>query len=491
MRITNAGSVGIGTTSPNELLTLYKSTAAQTATQYGNSNTGDGSGNGFVVGVESLGNGLVWQRENTYIRFGTNATERMRIDSSGNVGIGESSPVAKVHIQGSGTSGQVTSSLILENSSSGTAGLQITGTAGSSHLDFMYGGGPSTGTNTLTTGMSMTLEGSGAGNVGIGTTSPSRLLTLSGTASPYIALASNTTGGSPAIFFGDSEDDNEGRITYSNAQDYMSFSTATLERIRIDSAGGVGIDTSSIQSGVNFQIGSNDGDVPSMALRHTTVPMYLANGFNGSQGVASISLNSKMTSDGSDTYDATRQNANYPIVAWETGTSFIKARYGTGATLVDKFTIATGTGNTTIAGSLSKGSGSFKIDHPLPAKTDTHHLIHSFIEGPQADNIYRGKVDLVNGSATVNIDTVAGMTEGTFVALNREVQCFTTNESNWDAVKGSVSGNILTIESQNSESTATISWLVIGERQDQHMYDTDWTDENGKVIVEPLKTNEE
>jgi hypothetical protein len=92
----------------------------------------------------------------------------MRIDSSGNVGISESNPVAKIHIKGSGTSGQVTSSLILENSSSGTAGLQITGTAGSSHLDFMYGGGPSTGTNTLTTGMSMTLEGSGAGNVGIG-----------------------------------------------------------------------------------------------------------------------------------------------------------------------------------------------------------------------------------------------------------------------------------------------------------------------------------
>jgi hypothetical protein len=139
-------------------------------------------------------------------------------------------------------------------------------------------------------------------------------------------------------------------------------------------------------------------------------------------------------------------------------------------------------------GALSKASGSFKIDHPLEAKTDTHHLVHSFVEAPQADNIYRGKVDLVAGSATANIDTVAGMTEGTFVALNREVQCFTTNESNWDAVKGSVSGNILTIESENSESTATISWLVIGERKDQHMYDTDWTDENGKVIVEPIKS---
>ena len=147
-------------------------------------------------------------------------------------------------------------------------------------------------------------------------------------------------------------------------------------------------------------------------------------------------------------------------------------------------------GNVTISGSLSKGSGSFKIDHPLPEKNDTHHLVHSFVEAPQADNIYRGKVALVAGSATVNIDTVAGMTEGTFALLNREVQCFTSNESGWTAVRGKVDGNILTIEAQDPACTDTISWMVVGERQDQHMYDTDWTDENGKVIVEPLKETE-
>ena len=113
--------------------------------------------------------------------------------------------------------------------------------------------------------------------------------------------------------------------------------------------------------------------------------------------------------------------------------------------------------------------------------------MHSFVEGPQADLIYRGKVTLVDGAATVNIDTAAGMTEGTFVALNTDVQCFTSNESDWDAVKGSVSGNTLTITCKNSSSTATISWMVVGERQDQHMKDTDWTDNDGKVIVEPEK----
>ena len=143
--------------------------------------------------------------------------------------------------------------------------------------------------------------------------------------------------------------------------------------------------------------------------------------------------------------------------------------------------------NVTVVGSLSKGSGSFKIDHPLSSKTNTHHLVHSFIEGPQADLIYRGKVDLVGGTSTVNIDTVAGMSDGTFVLLNREVQCFTSNETGWTAVKGSVSGNVLTITAQDNSCTDTISWMVVGERKDPHMYGTEWTDVDGKVIVEPLK----
>ena len=132
--------------------------------------------------------------------------------------------------------------------------------------------------------------------------------------------------------------------------------------------------------------------------------------------------------------------------------------------------------NLNVNGTLAKDSGSFRISHPLESKKDTHYLIHSFVESPQANNIYRGKVDLVDGTATVNLDTVSTMTSGTFAALNREIHVYTTNESDWDAVKGSVSGNTLTINCQNASSTATVSWLVIGERQDQHMIDTDWTD---------------
>ena len=153
-------------------------------------------------------------------------------------------------------------------------------------------------------------------------------------------------------------------------------------------------------------------------------------------------------------------------------------------------TLLTVQGNACITGSVTKGSGSFSIDHPLESKKDTHMLVHSFIEGPQADLIYRGVIELTDGSAEINVDTVSGMTEGTFVALNRCVQAFTNNESNWDNVRGSVTGNTLTIESNVSTSTASISWMVIGERCDEHMMDTDWTDDDGKVIVEPIRPEE-
>lgn len=147
-------------------------------------------------------------------------------------------------------------------------------------------------------------------------------------------------------------------------------------------------------------------------------------------------------------------------------------------------------GAVNVVGSLSKGSGSFKINHPLSEKTDTHYLVHSFIEGPQADLIYRGHVQLVDGLASINIDEAARMTEGTFESLCANVCCFTTNESDWTAVRGAVTGNILAIEAQDASCTAEVCWMVIGERQDVHMMETEWTDDNGRVIVEPIKPME-
>ena len=140
-----------------------------------------------------------------------------------------------------------------------------------------------------------------------------------------------------------------------------------------------------------------------------------------------------------------------------------------------------------VKGTLTKGGGSFRIDHPLPEKKDTHHLYHSFIEGPKADLIYRGKINLIDGTATVNIDEVSTMTEGTFELLTRDAQCFVNNLSGWDLVKGNITGNTLTITSQNTESTDEISWMVVAERNDEWFRDSEMTDDNGNTIVEKLK----
>jgi hypothetical protein len=148
-------------------------------------------------------------------------------------------------------------------------------------------------------------------------------------------------------------------------------------------------------------------------------------------------------------------------------------------------------GDANFAGAVSKGSGSFRIHHPLPDLSDTHWLVHSFVESPTADNIYRGRATLQSGQATVDLDAAANMTPGTWAALNGNAQVWVQNETGWEPVHGSVAGSTLTIECKDATSTDTVSWLVIGERQDQHMLDTQWTDEFGRVIVEREKTYEE
>jgi hypothetical protein len=168
-------------------------------------------------------------------------------------------------------------------------------------------------------------------------------------------------------------------------------------------------------------------------------------------------------------------------------TPLLLQRRNNSATWSTQITFEGNSNNVVFAGTVSKGGGSFKIDHPLPSMNGTHHLVHSFVEGPQADNLYRGRVTLVDGQASVNLDTTSNMTEGTFVLLNRDVQCFTSNETGWTAVRGTVSGNTISIEAQDNTCTDTISWMVVGERHDQFMYDNEFADDDGHIIVEPIK----
>ncbi len=77
----------IGTTAATaSKLTVYGANDA--AAIFQGSSTGTGAGNGFLVGNNGGTLGLLWNYENNGIAIATNDVERLRIDSSGRVGIG-------------------------------------------------------------------------------------------------------------------------------------------------------------------------------------------------------------------------------------------------------------------------------------------------------------------------------------------------------------------------------------------------------------------
>jgi len=92
MVMDNSGKVGIGTDSPQRKLTIYES-SGNAVLQLANNTSGVGASDGFLVYTDGVNVGLE-NKENGYLSLATNASEKMRITSGGNVGIGTTSPNA-------------------------------------------------------------------------------------------------------------------------------------------------------------------------------------------------------------------------------------------------------------------------------------------------------------------------------------------------------------------------------------------------------------
>jgi hypothetical protein len=137
-----------------------------------------------------------------------------------------------------------------------------------------------------------------------------------------------------------------------------------------------------------------------------------------------------------------------------------------------------------ITGALTKGSGTFLIDHPLdPTNKD---LYHGFVEAPRYDLIYRGEVTLENGSAEVDIDIASNMTPGTFDALTQNQKVTSLqNQTGFDRVKPlTIANGKFTIISESNTSNDNIVWVVMAERKDVFIKTVNNTDSNGRLIPE-------
>ena len=245
-------------------LTATSLSAAQITVTAGNSDIP------AISPVNDTNTGIFFPAADT-IAFSEGGTESMRIDSSGNVGIGNSSPVVLLDL---GTQGSKQGYLRFRSTGSGsreaniyspsTGGLTIDTNSYSFPISML-------GSEILlSTGASGTerLRIDSSGNVGIGTTSPTNTLSIVGS-SPTSLLKANSTGGAYSIFqnsgseFYVGKNDSAGNsfatdayanIIFGAGSRPIAFGTNLTERLRITGDGEVYIAGTTDQGAYNLQV---------------------------------------------------------------------------------------------------------------------------------------------------------------------------------------------------------------------------------------------
>lgn len=126
----------------------------------------------------------------------------------------------------------------------------------------------------------------------------------------------------------------------------------------------------------------------------------------------------------------------------------------------ERMRIDNNTGVVNVVGTLTKGAGSFKIDHPLDP--ENKYLYHSFVESPDMKNIYDGNITTdASGKAVVQLPDY-------FEQLNKDYRYQLT-------VIGAFAQAIISKKVNNNQFEITtslpnveVSWMVTGIRQDAY-----------------------
>ena len=257
MRITSSGRVGIGTSSPTGnangsalVLEVHSSGANPPEILAGGQNAEISIAGGVAASY-------LWSTGAYPLIMATNATERMRITSSGNVGIGTSSPNAPTAIVANTTTYEGLELVTPTGDGSGEFHIGVHDNGGTGGRNIVFKRGGSDGMDTE----SMRIDSSG--KVGIGTSSPTTALhVLSGTANSDVAIFSGSNaarGLKISTLQGGAGDEGVDFDAHASATGFHTFSINGTERIRLDASGNllVGTTSSTIYGGTTTGINLN------------------------------------------------------------------------------------------------------------------------------------------------------------------------------------------------------------------------------------------